>query len=78
MIKNNLKFSYDNDSDVLYAYINKPTPAKSIEHKDGIVLRLDPHSGKYVGFTIIDYMSRKKRGKIKSIPHFDLIELPNF
>ena len=50
------KFDYDRDADVLYAFIDVPRPAKSIEEGD-VVLRIDP-TGKLVGVTIVDFIKR--------------------
>jgi uncharacterized protein YuzE len=77
-MKINIKYDYDKEADVLYASVGEPKPAKSVDYKNGIVIRIDPHSGKYIGFTIIDYMKRKKRGMIKRIPHFKQVELPSY
>ena len=71
-----ISFHYDSEADILYASVGKPKPAKSIDFPNGIVLRIDPTSGNYVGFTIINYMARKKSGSIKKIPHFSSVELP--
>jgi uncharacterized protein YuzE len=77
-----VNYTYDEDADVLYAHIGEPKPAKSIEYDNGIVLRLrfDINTKKYIGFTIIGYMNRKKRGLIKRIPHFKIkqIQLPDY
>lgn len=73
-----MNFEYDEEADVLYASLGEPAPAESIDFDNGIILRLDPNSKKYVGFTIVNYMDRKKRGKIQRIPHFKQIELPNY
>jgi uncharacterized protein YuzE len=69
-------FHYDAEADILYASVGKPKPAKSIDFPNGIVLRIDPTSGHYIGFTIINYMARRKSGSIKKIPHFNSVELP--
>ncbi|MDR3668379.1 MAG: DUF2283 domain-containing protein [Ignavibacteriaceae bacterium] len=71
-----LSFHYDSEVDILYASVGKPKPAKSDDFPNGIVLRIDPSTGNYIGFTIINYMARKKRGSIKKIPHFNSVELP--
>ncbi|MBL1123421.1 MAG: DUF2283 domain-containing protein [Ignavibacteriae bacterium] len=78
MIKDTFKYDYDKEADVLYAFIGKPKPAKSVDYENGIVVRIDPNSGKYIGFTIVDYMKRKKRGMLKKIPHFKQVELPSY
>ena len=77
-IGESINYNYDKEADVLYASVGKPQPAKSIDYENGVVLRIDPNSKKYVGFTIINYMDRKKQGKLKRIPHFKGIELPNY
>lgn len=71
-----IKYNYDKKADILYAHYGEPKPAKSIDKNNGIVLRIEPSTGKYIGFTIINYMARIRDGKIKKIPHFDNIELP--
>ena len=71
-----VSFHYDSEADILYASVGKPKPAKSIDFPNGIVLRIDPTSGNYIGFTIINYMARKKSGSIKKIPQFNSVELP--
>ena len=71
-----INFNYDESADVLYASVGEPKPAKSIDYDNGIVLRIDPKSGEYIGFTIINYMAQKKQGHLKKIPHFKKVELP--
>lgn len=73
-----ITFNYDNEADVLYASLGKPKPAKSIDKENGIILRVDPNSGEYIGFTIINYMARKSSGKLKKVPHFHNLELPHY
>lgn len=77
-INNKINFHYDTEVDVLYASIGKPKPAKSIEKGNGTLIRIDPNNGEIVGFTVIDYMYRIKKGLIKSIPEFEDIELPMY
>jgi hypothetical protein len=76
--KNKIDFHYDKDVDVLYASLGKPMPAKSVEKDNGTVLRIDPKTGRYIGFTIIDYMARLKSGMLKSVPEFEWVELPQY
>ena len=66
-IKGKIFFDYDSDADVLYSYINKPQPAKDIELDNGIVLNVDFKSGKLIGFIVIDYGKRLKKGMLKNI-----------
>jgi uncharacterized protein YuzE len=75
-IKGKILFDYDNISDVLYTYIDKPRPAATIEPESGIVVRYDPKTQEIVGITIIDYMKRIKCGKLDKIPFFEDVEFP--
>jgi len=75
---NKIQYHYDRDVDVLYASIGKPKPARSIEKENGTIIRVDPMTGKIVGFTVIHYMKRIKDGLLKSIPEFEDIELPRY
>lgn len=75
-IKNKINFHYDQEVDVLYASIGKPKPATSVEQNDGTLIRVDPHSNKVVGFTVINYMYRIKKGLLKTVPGFENIQLP--
>lgn len=73
-VKGTLKFDYDTENDVLYAFINKPRAAISQEqtHKDcsGVLIRIDPKNTKIVGFTVIDFKRRIRGGDLKAIPYF--------
>jgi len=71
-----LNYRYDEKSDVLYAFIDKPRPAKCIDEQEGIIIRYDINTKEIVGFTIIDYMHRRKDGVLQSVPHFKDISLP--
>lgn len=75
-MKGKLLFDYDKDSDVLYAYIEKPRPAATIEPSSGIVIRYDPQIKKVVGLTILDYMKRINRGIFGKIPYFEDVIFP--
>ena len=68
--RENINFHYDKKVDVLYASVGKPKPAKSIETDKGYILRVDPHTGDPIGFTIIHYMKRINKGLLKSVPEF--------
>lgn len=74
----NLNYDYDYDCDILYAFIDKPTPATSMEKGNGILIRIGLVARTIVGFTIIDYMYRIKAGLLTSIPEFADIELPYY
>lgn len=71
-----LKYDYDSFGDVLYSFIDKPRPAKSIEMDGGILLRMDVKTKEIVGFTVLDYKKRKKSGKLNKIPYFEDSMLP--
>lgn len=71
-----VKFDYDKEADVLYAYIGKPRTAYCEETLEGILIRRDPKTNRVVGFTIINYSRKKARGQLGSIPHFPSITLP--
>jgi uncharacterized protein YuzE len=77
-IKGKLFFDYDDESDVLYSYINKPHPAIGHDLKNGVTLRIDPNKKRIVGFTIVNYKYKMKKGIIKSIPSFKNIKLPHY
>ena len=78
MNNENLIFNYDNSSDVLYAFIGKPMPAKNIDLDNGVVLRINPSTEETIGFTIVNYMKRVKRGMFGVIPKFEDVELPTY
>jgi uncharacterized protein YuzE len=69
----NLKFDYDEESDVLYAFFDEPEPAISSEELEGILIRRRPRTKKIVGFTIYNYSLRKRRLKI---PYFPNLKIP--
>jgi hypothetical protein len=69
-------FHYDSEVDVLYAHIGKPQKGKVVFDEGGIILRVNPESNEFVGFTITNYMRRVNRGLLKTIPHFEKVELP--
>lgn len=75
---NKIKFKYDQGADVLYAFIGKQVPALCEELPEGILLRRDIKSNEIVGFTIVNYLRKKKRGELKSIPFFPSIKLPAY
>lgn len=69
-------FTYDHEADVLYCHINRPVSALGYEEQDGVFIRRAIDTNQVVGFTIVDYKKRKKRGLIKEIPHFEGIKIP--
>ena len=48
-----LRLNYDTEADVLYASIDKPQPAVSVETELDILLRYIPPSNEIVGITIL-------------------------
>jgi uncharacterized protein YuzE len=56
-----INFSYDGDADVMYFYVGRPRPSKTVEVGDDFVLRLDPRTGRVIGLTVVDFSK-----------HFDL------
>ena len=54
----NLKFDYDQESDVLYAFFDKPEPAMCSEEIEGIVIRRRLCTKEIIGFTIYNYSVR--------------------
>ena len=77
-IRGKIHFSYDSDSDVLYSYIKKPLPAKSVEMGNGIIVRINPENQKLVGFTVVNYKRRIRDGILTKIPYFEEVELPTY
>jgi len=71
-----MKFHYDKEADVLYAFENGVNSGIFDEDVDGVWIRKDSETGKPIGFTILDYMRRKKDGLIKAIPYFPNIKIP--
>jgi hypothetical protein len=73
--KGTLHFDYDGSGDVLYAYVDEPEAAASVE-EDGVVFGINPHTKMLVGFTIVDYSRKLRDGLLKKIKYFDNITLP--
>lgn len=71
-----LKFNYDDEADVLYAFFGKPRAALSEEIDEGVAIRKDPYTNEIVGFVVVDYMKRKTLKLLNKIPFFDNISLP--
>lgn len=72
-----ISFRYDKDADVLYAYVGKPKPAICEETAEGVLIRRDIKTNKVVGFTIVSYSRKRKKGQLSKIPHFPNVSLPN-
>nr|DAI43384.1 MAG TPA: Protein of unknown function (DUF2283) [Caudoviricetes sp.] len=68
-----INYDYDEDEDILYVIIGKPTPSVSEEIEDGILIRRDIKTNKLTGVTILDYKDRIKNNEKINIPkEFDL------
>ena len=76
--KEQIRYHYDRDGDVLYASFGAPKPAKSIERDNGIHIRIDPFNNEIVGFTVVNYMYQKRKGLLRTIPEFKNIKLPSY
>lgn len=64
-----LILSYDKLGDILDIHIGKPKPAISREIEDDFFVRLDPKTGKVVGFSILNFTAWFKDSKgSKSLP----------
>lgn len=69
MEKANLKFSYDEEGDVLDISIGKPKRAISTEEKEDFFVRRDVKTKKIVGFSILNFRRRaRQRARRISIP----------
>lgn len=68
--------NYDEEDDILYLSIGKPTPSITNEIEDGILIRRDIKTKKVTGVTILDYKYRKnKKMKINLPKEFNLDEV---
>lgn len=68
-----INYDYDEDDDILYISIGKPTPAITEEKEEGILLRRSIENNKIIGVTILDYKDRlKKKEKINIPKQFNL------
>jgi len=76
--KRKIEFNYDIEADVLYASLGKPRKGYAIYDENGIVIRADINSDEIIGFTIVNYKKRLKRGLIRNIPNFEWVRLPQY
>jgi len=61
--KNQIKYFFDKEADILYFSQRKPSSRDiSREIGEGIIVRIDPITKKVVGFTILNFL---KRGVLK-------------
>ena len=52
---NTLRFAYDKQADILDISLGKPKRATSREIEDDFFVRLDPKTGKVLGFSILNF-----------------------
>jgi uncharacterized protein YuzE len=52
-----LKFLYDEGTDILYVSLGHPEYTDYAEVNDDLILRFDPETKDIVGFTIIDFLA---------------------
>lgn len=71
-----MKFVYDDEGDVLYAFYGKPASSIYEAVGSGVYLRRDPDTNEIIGFMILNYASRHSLGKLPRIPHFEKSEIP--
>jgi len=60
--------SYDKEADVFYISLGRPKKAIGQEVSSGVVKRVDPKSGKVVGFTIIGFSEVFETKKEVKVP----------
>jgi uncharacterized protein YuzE len=64
----NLHYYYDAEADIFYFSKGKPSKrAISRELNNDVIARIDPRTGKTVGFTVLNFMKRMQH-KTTSIP----------
>jgi uncharacterized protein YuzE len=64
-----MKFSYDEDADVLYVTFGRPKSKVSfVQTKRGDVLRFCQETGQIVGVTILFFQERTENGETIDIP----------
>ncbi len=67
--KDNLRFSYDTNADVLYMSIGMPQECIGEIDDDGVIVKFDPkNSNKILGVTILDFQKRFSSPHAKSLP----------
>ena len=73
--RNQIRYFFDKEADVLYFTQRKPSPRDiSREIEEGIIIRIDPTTKKVVGFTILNFLKRQIKRPIK-LPLFGKFEL---
>lgn len=65
-IKNQIRYFFDREADVLYFTKKDPTPEDiSREVGEGVVIRIDPITNEVTGFTILNFLKRQFKTAIK-------------
>jgi len=72
-----MRFIYDEEADILYAFYGRPTSSIYESAGSGIYIRKDEKTDNIVGFMILNYASRLNQGKLPPIPHFENTEVPS-
>jgi len=71
-----MKYIYDEEGDVLYAYLGNPRESIYDSIGNGIYLRKTSSSNEYIGFMILDFAKRFAMSQEFTIPYFDKIKIP--
>ena len=67
--KKNLRFSYDQDADVLYMSIGMPRECCGEIDENGIIIKTDAQNPKMVvGLTILDFQQRFSNPHAQALP----------
>ena len=56
--KDNIKWDYDAEADVLYISFGKPKNAEGVDIGEGTIIRIQPDSKEIIGVTIINPLQR--------------------
>lgn len=65
---NEMRISYEKDTDVLYLSFGEPKEGIDEEVYPGVYVRIDQEKHSFVGFTIIDFEKRFSTTQENSIP----------
>lgn len=71
-----MKYIYDEEGDVLYAFMGNPRESIYDSVGNGIYLRKGPAPNQYIGFMILNFSKRLHAHQKFSIPHFEKIKIP--
>lgn len=56
--KNNIKWDYDAEADVLYISFGNPKIAEGVDIGEGTIIRIQPDSNEIIGVTILNPLNR--------------------